>query len=291
MGQEKHSETLDPKRDSPDKYTEQLRAIESKVDSLVPHILQLENAAILIIGLIVLLQVLGSLWLAHPKAEIARLYWFVPYAMLLLVGRVIKIRNPYNRVAEVVETGFNYASAGALVGGSITGLLSGGLGAPAGGAIGGGVGFVAGIFAGIIKAAGNPKKQSAERVPCQFCGHQTRTTDKYCENCGREQALRPTSCPKCSANVSAHARFCPNCGEALPDKKTAPLSGGGSPNMGESQEMSQVPATKGVPASHQKLGVKPESSSIALGPFSHLVLWHRSSVTYSSGGSLAVLVG
>lgn len=82
MGQVKDSETLGSKRNSSQELSERLQAIESKVDGLVPHVLQLENAAILIVGLIVLLQILGTLWLAQPKAELTRLYWFIPYATL-----------------------------------------------------------------------------------------------------------------------------------------------------------------------------------------------------------------
>jgi RNA polymerase subunit RPABC4/transcription elongation factor Spt4 len=268
MSQEKNIETLDSKRILPEELSEHLRAIESKVDGLVPHVLQLENAAILIIGLIVLLQVLGTLWLTQPNTEIARLYWFVPYATLFLVGRVIKIRNPYNRVAEVVETGFNYAGAGALVGGSITGLLSGGLGAPAGGAIGGGVGLVVGIFAGIFKTPKRTKKHSSERVPCRFCGRQISRTDNYCEECGKEQASNPINCPRCNAKVSAYAKFCPTCGETLLQAEKTPLLSGSSPSVDDHQELNQNTITGG--AQSQAADQNRRGAPVALGRFAHL---------------------
>jgi hypothetical protein len=270
MGQENELESLDPKRISPQEVSKRLQAIESKVDGLVPHVLQLENAAILIVGLIVLLQILGTLWLTQPKAEITRLYWFIPYAALFLVGHVIKIRNPYNRVAEIVETGFNYAGAGALVGGSITGLASGGLGAPVGGAIGGGAGFVAGILVGVFKTAEKARGQRLEHVPCQFCGRQISRTDKYCVECGKEQTSSSTECPRCNTKVGSYVKFCPNCGQALTGAGKTPPSGGGVPD--DRQEMSQDSATKGIQSEAARQNPKgaPTLGSVASGRFAHL---------------------
>ena len=192
--------------------SERLRILESKIDCLVPHVLQLENAAVFIVGLIVLLQVLDTLRLTQPDAEIAKIYWFVPYAALFLVARVIKVMNFYNRFVEVIETGFRYTGTGALAGGSITGLISGGLGAPAGAAIGGGIGFVTGVAAGILKT--RKKEQQSERMTCQKCEWEVKTTDKYCEKCGEQQTLGSAECPKCGSTINAHARFCPKCGTA-----------------------------------------------------------------------------
>lgn len=189
--------------------------VESKIDRLVPHVLQLENAALLIVGVIVLLQVLNSFQSAHPNAEITGLFWFVPYAALLLAGWAIRIRNPYNRFAEAVETGFSYASAGALAGGSATGLLDGGLTAVAGGAIGGVVGFCVGLARGASKTAN--KKPDGSLVDCRHCDAEIRRTDQYCEDCGGPQKSGRT-CKDCGRQLSPQANFCPACGSGQLDE-------------------------------------------------------------------------
>jgi len=205
---------------------ERLRALESKIDGLVPHVLQLENAAIFIVGLIVLLQVLETLRLAEPHAEIAKIYWFVPYAALFLMPRVIKVLNPYNRFVEIVEKGFSYTGTGALAGGSITGLISGGLGAPVGAAIGGGVGFVTGVVVGIFKTKGNASEP--KRKVCQKCKSVIKSTDKFCEKCGESQTVNSIKCVKCDSIISVHARFCPTCGTPQGGSDASPPTGSAS---------------------------------------------------------------
>jgi RNA polymerase subunit RPABC4/transcription elongation factor Spt4 len=216
-----HSDEEFPQQTS--EVAERLRALESKIDGLVPHVLQLENAAIFIVGLMVLLQVLDTLRLAEPHAEIAKIYWFVPYAALFLMARVIKVRNPYNRFVEVVEKGFSYTGTGALAGGSITGLISGGLGAPVGAAMGGGIGFVTGVVVGIFKTKGNAS--GPKRIVCQKCKSVIKSTDKFCEKCGEPQTLSSTKCLKCDATISVHAQFCPNCGTPQGVSDASPPTG------------------------------------------------------------------
>lgn len=222
MNEENHPLTSDLRQDTSE-VSERLKVLESKIDCLTPHVLQLENAAIFIVGLIVLLQILDTLRTAQPDAEIARIYWFVPYAALLLVGRVIKVLNPYNRFVEVVETGFSYTGTGALAGGSITGLLSGGLGAPAGAAIGGTIGFVTGIAVGLLKnrEKNREKTQRPESMTCQKCNREINKTDKYCERCGVAQSSRLSNCLNCDSTMSVDAQFCPKCGNSRGARDTS----------------------------------------------------------------------
>jgi RNA polymerase subunit RPABC4/transcription elongation factor Spt4 len=146
------------------------------------------------------------------------------------------------------------------------------LGAPAGGAIGGGVGFVAGIFAGIFKTAEKAKKQSSDRVPCQFCGRQISRADKYCEECGKEQALSPVACPTCNTKVNAHAKFCPNCGEAFSSTEKSPLPDVGSSSVADSQETTQDSTAGGVQeqVTRQNRGGVPAFGPVATARFALL---------------------
>lgn len=218
MNEENQSYTRELQQDTSN-VSERLKVLESKIDGLVPHVLQLENAALFIIGLMVLLQILDTLRLTQPDAEIAKIYWLVPYAVLFLVARVIKVLNPYNRFVEVVETGLSYAGPGGLTGGSITGLLSGGLGAPVGAAIGGAVGFITGIAVGLLKTRG--KAPQSERITCQGCKHEVKETDKFCEGCGMPQPSGSINCTVCNSTMSPNAKFCPKCGTARGGRDTS----------------------------------------------------------------------
>ena len=218
MNEENQSYASELQQDTSE-VSKRLKVLESKIDGLTPHVLQLENAAIFIVGLIVLLQILDTLRMTQPDAEINKIYWFVPYVALFLVTRVIKVLNPYNRFVEVVEKGFSYTGQGARTGGSITGLLSGGLGAPAGAAIGGGIGFITGITIGLFKT--RKKALRPVSITCQRCGREIKKTDKYCDTCGSLQPSSSNNCQNCDAVMSLQAQFCPKCGTAREGRNTS----------------------------------------------------------------------
>jgi hypothetical protein len=180
-----------------------LPEVSQKIDRLVPHILQLENAAIFLTAYVAALAVAAGLWASWTYPGSVGILWFVPYAGLPLLRYVIRIRNPYNRTADVTESGLAYAGGGALIGGSITGLLSGGLGAPAGAAIGGGIGFVVGIGVGIFKT---------RATRCKSCGKPLGENSQYCTHCGKPNGIRCDVCASISEYGSTH---CANCGHSL----------------------------------------------------------------------------
>src|SRR4051812_27723613 len=47
---------------------------------------------------------------------------------------------------------------------------------------------------------------------CEHCGHESRSSAKFCASCG--QSVAPV-CPRCHAPVVAGQRFCEECGTAL----------------------------------------------------------------------------
>ena len=172
-----------------------LHDVTKKIDALVPHVLQLENAAIFLTAYISVLAIVAGLYASTIRPDTIGFLWIVPYASLPLLRYVIRIRNPYNRWADVVESGLAYAGGGALIGGSTTGLLSGGLGAPAGGAIGGGIGFLVGCSVGFFRP------QQPQRV------------DSRCPECSTRTVLGANYCGKCGFQLGA---ICTNCRESSP---------------------------------------------------------------------------